>query len=184
MLPHWGTQFADKADAFQKTWQQNFLDFGADIIFGDHTHSVQPMEMKEVNGKMTYTLFCPGNYANIYREHNGDASALVEVAIDRITKKIIGSSMIPMWTESAYRGNYRALPVWEILTDEKLKVLPLGGVSGICNPRVVGLWIYNPRGSQTRSYHPVDLQIHRNREKMRALRREVPSSFRNQTSQI
>lgn len=120
VLPHWGTQFADKPDSFQTTWQQNFLDFGADIIFGDHTHSVQPMEMKEVNGKMTYTLFCPGNYANIYREHNGDASALVEVAIDRITKKIIGSSMIPMWTESAYRGNYRALPVWEILTDEKL----------------------------------------------------------------
>ena len=120
VLPHWGTQFADKADAFQKTWQQNFLDFGADIIFGDHTHSVQPMEMKEVNGKMTYTLFCPGNYANIYREHNGDASALVELAIDRETKKIIAGSVIPMWTESAYRGNYRALPVWDILTDEKL----------------------------------------------------------------
>ena len=120
VLPHWGTQFADKADAFQKTWQQNFLDFGADIILGDHTHSVQPMEMKKVNGKMTYTLFCPGNYANIYREHNGDASSLVEVAIDRETKKIIGGSVIPMWTESAYRGNYRALPVWDILTDEKL----------------------------------------------------------------
>ena len=120
VLPHWGTQFADKADAFQKTWQQNFLDFGADIIFGDHTHSVQPMEMKEVNGKMTYTLFCPGNYANIYREHNGDASALVELAIDRETKKIIAGSVIPMWTESAYRGNYRALPIWDILTNEKL----------------------------------------------------------------
>ena len=97
VLPHWGTQFADKADSFQKNWQQNFLDFGADIIFGDHTHSVQPMEMKRVNGKMTYTLFCPGNYANIYREHNGDASALIEVAIDRKTKRIIGSSIIPMW---------------------------------------------------------------------------------------
>ena len=56
--------------------------------------------------------------------------------------------------------------------------------SGICNPRIVGLWIYNPRGSQTRSYPPVDPEIHRDREKMRALRREVPSSFRNQTSQI
>ena len=120
VLPHWGTQFADKPDSFQTTWQQNFLDFGADIIFGDHTHSVQPIEMKEVNGKMTYTLFCPGNYTNIYREHNGDASALVEVSIDRKTKKVIGSSVIPMWTESAYRGNYRALPVWEILTNEKL----------------------------------------------------------------
>ena len=71
------------------------MDFGADIIFGDHAHSVQPMEMKRVNGKMTYTLFCPGNFTNIYREHNGDASALVEVAIDRKNKRIIGSSIVP-----------------------------------------------------------------------------------------
>ena len=120
VLPHWGTQFADKEDDFQKTWQQNFLDFGADIILGDHTHSVQPMEFKEINGKKTFTLFCPGNYANIYREHNGDASSLVEIAIDRNTKKIMSASIIPMWTQSAYKGNYRALPIWDILTDTKL----------------------------------------------------------------
>ena len=35
--------------------------------------------------------------------------------------------------------------------------------SGICNPRVVELWIYNPRGSQTRSYPPVDPEIHRDK---------------------
>ena len=120
VLPHWGTQFADKPDAFQKIWQQNFLDFGADIILGDHTHSVQPIEFKEVNGKKTFTLFCPGNYANIYREHNGDAGALVEIAVDRQTKTIIAGSIIPMWTQSAYKGNYRALPVWDILTDRVL----------------------------------------------------------------
>lgn len=120
VLPHWGTQFADKADAFQKTWQQNFLDFGADIILGDHTHSVQPVEIKEINGKRTFTLFSPGNYVNIYREHNGDASTLVEVVIDRKTKKIIGGSLVPMWAHSSYRGNYRALPLWDILTDVKL----------------------------------------------------------------
>ena len=120
VLPHWGTQFADKADAFQKTWQQNFLEFGADIILGDHTHSVQPVEIKEINGKTTFTLFSPGNYVNIYREHNGDASTLVEVAIDRKTKKIIGGSVVPLWAHSSYRGNYRALPVWDILTDHKL----------------------------------------------------------------
>lgn len=117
VLPHWGTQFLNIPDDFQKTWQKIFLDFGADIILGDHTHSVQPIEF---NGK-NFTLFCLGNFANIYREYNGDASAMVEVYIDRTTKKIIGGAVIPLWTQSKINGNYRALPTNEIFTNEKLR---------------------------------------------------------------
>ncbi|MBR0261203.1 MAG: CapA family protein [Selenomonadaceae bacterium] len=117
VLPHWGTQFVYAPDKFQRTWQKIFIDCGADIIFGDHTHSVQPIEFDGKN----FTLFCPGNFANIYREHNGDASALVEVYIDRTTKKIIGGSIIPLWTESKLDGNYRALPTNEIFTNKKLR---------------------------------------------------------------
>ena len=117
VLPHWGTQFADVPDDYQRTWQKIFLDFGADIIFGDHTHSVQPIEFD--GGKVT--LFCPGNFANIYREHYGDASALVEIYVDRSTKKIIGGSIIPLWTESKLDGNYRALPTYEIFTNSNLR---------------------------------------------------------------
>lgn len=117
VLPHWGTQFADVPDDFQRTWQKIFLDFGADIIFGDHTHSVQPIEF---DGEKL-TLFCPGNFVNIYREHDGDASALVEVHVDRSTKKILGGSIIPLWTESKIDGNYRALPTYEIFTSGKLR---------------------------------------------------------------
>lgn len=117
VLPHWGTQFSDIPDDFQRTWQKIFIDFGADIILGDHTHSVQPVEF---NGK-NFTLFSPGNFANIYREHNGDASAMVEVYVDRATKKIIGGAVIPLWTQSKISGNYRALPVNEIFTNEKLR---------------------------------------------------------------
>ena len=117
VLPHWGTQFADAPDDFQRTWQKIFVDCGADIIFGDHTHSVQPVEF---DGK-TFTLFSPGNFANIYREHDGDASAMVEVFIDRATKKILGGAIVPLWTESKLNGNYRALPTHEIFTNDTLR---------------------------------------------------------------
>ena len=117
VLPHWGTQFTDNPDEFQRTWQKIFLDCGANIILGDHTHSVQPIEFNGEN----LTVFCPGNFANIYREHNGDASAMVEVYIDKNTKKIIGGSIIPLWTESKLDGNYRALPINEIFTNKKLR---------------------------------------------------------------
>ncbi len=121
VLPHWGEQFADVPDDFQRTWRKIFLDLGADIILGCHTHSVQPVKIETVNGRKTYTLYCPGNYANIYREHNGDASLLAEVYVDRETKKILGGAIIPMWTRSALAGNYRPLPIWEILTNANLR---------------------------------------------------------------
>ena len=115
-LPHWGTQFNDYPDGDQLAWEENFRSYGADIILGDHTHTVQPVRMKG----NTLTLFCPGNYANIYRNHNGDCSALVEVYIDRQSKKVIGGAIVPMWTASSYKGNYRPIPIYEILTDPKL----------------------------------------------------------------
>lgn len=121
VLPHMGEQFKDEPNDYQKTWCKVFYDNGADIVFGDHTHSVQPIGMEERNGKMTFTAYCPGNYANIYREHNGDCMALEEVYIDRDTKNIIGGSVIPMWTASALNGNYRPLPIYSILTDDELR---------------------------------------------------------------
>lgn len=121
VLPHMGTEFTDKIDDFQKTWCKIFYDNGADIIFGDHPHHVQPIEMQEIDGKMRLTAYCPGNYANIYREHDGDASVLEEVYIDRTTKEIIGGAIVPMWTASNLSGNYRPLPLYKILTDDNLR---------------------------------------------------------------
>ncbi len=117
VLPHWGTQFADAPDDFQRTWQKIFLELGANIILGDHTHSVQPVEFDGEN----LTAFCPGNFANIYREHNGDASALIEIHVDRTTKKILGGAIIPLWTQARLDGNYRALPTYEIFTNANLR---------------------------------------------------------------
>lgn len=120
VLPHWGEQFADYPNEYQLHWEEIFKQLGADIILGDHTHSVQPVYMEQREGKKTYTLYCPGNYANIFREYKGDFSAMTEVYIDRNSKQVIGGSVIPMWTESAYTGNYRPLPLYQILTDENL----------------------------------------------------------------
>lgn len=121
VLPHWGEQFTDAPNDYQKLWREIFLTLGADIILGCHTHSVQPVKIETFNGRKTYTLYCPGNYANVYREHDGDASLMAEVYIDRDTKKILGGSIIPMWTRSDLAGNYRPLPIWDILNDDKLR---------------------------------------------------------------
>lgn len=121
VLPHMGEQFLDEPDEYQKTWNEIFISAGADIVFNDHTHSVQPVEVFERNGKNHIIVNCPGNFANIYREHFGDASAMVEVYIDKTEKSLIGAAVIPMWTESQISGNYRAVPVYDILNNDDLR---------------------------------------------------------------
>ncbi len=120
VMPHMGSQFANEPDSYQTAWNEVFLSLGADIIFSDHTHSVQPVEVISYQDEERIIINCPGNFANIYREHNGDASAMVEVYIDRTTRKPEAAAVIPMWTHSSISGNYRALPIFSILNNEEL----------------------------------------------------------------
>ncbi|MBQ8567718.1 MAG: CapA family protein [Oscillospiraceae bacterium] len=121
VLPHMGTQFENTPDDYQKTWCDIFREYGADIILSDHTHSVQPAEITDNGDNTVYTLYCPGNYTNIYREYNGDASLLAEVYIDRESKEIIGGGIIPMYTLSTVNGNYRPIPVYDIMTNDRVR---------------------------------------------------------------
>lgn len=121
VLPHIGTQFSNAPDAEQEAWFSVFKELGADIILGDHAHAVQPVKIENYNGKSVFTLYCPGNFANIYREKQGDTSALVDVYIDRTTKKVIGGGIVPLYTQSPIDGNFRALPVYEIMNDPELR---------------------------------------------------------------
>ena len=121
VLPHMGTQFSNEPDETQKVWFSYFKELGADIILGDHAHAVQPIEIETKGEKNIFTAYCPGNFANIYREHQGDSSMLIDVYISRTGKKIVGGSIVPLYTQSPINGNYRALPIYDILTDSRLK---------------------------------------------------------------
>ena len=121
VLPHIGTQFTNTSDAEQDTWFSVFKELGADIILGDHAHAVQPVNIEERGEKTVFTLYCPGNFANIYREHQGDTSALVDIYINRDTKKVIGGGVVPLYTQSPIDGNFRALPVYDIMNDPELR---------------------------------------------------------------
>ncbi len=121
ILPHMGEQFLDEPDDYQKAWNDIFIGAGADIVLNDHTHSVQPVDIFGENGKNKLIVNCPGNFVNIYRKHNGDAAVMVEVYIDRKDKTVTGASVIPMWIQSPAGGNYRPLPIYDILCDETLK---------------------------------------------------------------
>lgn len=121
VLPHMGTQFSNEADEEQKVWFEIFKENGADIILGDHPHVVEPVQMEEYAGRNVFTAYCPGNFANIYRENQGDTSMLIDVYIDRDTKQVMGGAVIPLYTHARADGNYRAVPIYDIMTDTELR---------------------------------------------------------------
>ena len=116
VLPHAGTQFSHTTNSFQDHWNAFFAELGADIILGDHAHAVQPIEYIGD----TLVVNCPGNFANSYIAKNGDATAIVEIYISRDTKKVLGSGVIPMYTQEVENNYFRALPIYSIVNDEAL----------------------------------------------------------------
>lgn len=113
VLPHMGSQFALKQNEMQKTWNKIFADNGASIVLGDHSHSVQPLEY--IND--CFIVNSPGNFANQYTDNNGDATSIVNIYIDKNTKKVINSSIIPMFTKSDEKGFYYSIPIYDILNN-------------------------------------------------------------------
>lgn len=125
VLPHMGTQFTHETDAYQDAWNGIFIRAGADIVFGDHAHAVQPIEYVTDTGaddapRTAIIVNCPGNFANSFVRMNGDATAIVKVYIDPASGEILCSSVIPMWTHGNSKGFFRALPIFEILTNAEL----------------------------------------------------------------
>jgi len=117
VLPHMGTQFSHTTDSYQELWNSVFLENGADIIFGDHAHAVQPIEIRKVpeyDYKKALIVNYPGNYANSYTSFDGDISAIVNAYIDPISHEVLGASINPLWVQGKADNSYRALPIYDI----------------------------------------------------------------------
>ena len=125
ILAHMGTQFIHETDKFQQTWNEIFIREGADIIFGCHSHAVQPIEFVSIeqNGskKQAIIVNSPGNFVNSYVEHNGDATSIVKIFIDPDMKSVLGAGIIPMWTHAVMGGMHQALPIYDILFNPSLR---------------------------------------------------------------
>lgn len=96
VMPHMGTQFSQKQDYYQNIWNKIFVDNGAKIIFGDHSHRVQPLEYIGD----TLIINSPGNFINSYLKYDGDLGSVITVYIDKKSSKIITSSIIPTIVEN------------------------------------------------------------------------------------
>lgn len=127
VMPHMGEQFKHAPDKFQETWCRIFAEGGADIVFSDHPHAVQPIEWLKGSGKNVMLVHCPGNFVNSYTPLDGDACAMVTAYLDPKTGKPVAASVVPLWTHCPLNGMHMALPIHDAMKDPQLNsTLSLG----------------------------------------------------------
>lgn len=122
VLPHMGTQFKHYPDYFQKTWVNNFVELGADVILSDHPHATQPVEWidNQKHHKKTLVVNSPGNFINSFTAFDGDASYMAEIYLTPDTSKPIACSIIPIYAYGKQKGNYIALPIYNAIKDASI----------------------------------------------------------------
>lgn len=122
VLPHMGEQFLHAPDEDQLAWCELFVEQGADIIFSDHCHAVQPIEWrKNQSGKNVLIVHCPGNFINSYIGHDGDASMIVEAYLNPATGEPFAASCIPLYSYCQQKyGRYQAVPLFKAIKEDSL----------------------------------------------------------------
>lgn len=148
VLPHMGEQFRHSPDKTQKRWCDIFIGLGADIVFSDHPHAVQPLEWKRnVYGKMIPIVHCPGNFVNSYVNHDGDASMIVSVYIDQDSHETVAASVIPIYAHCPQEGAWTGIPVYKALKNDFLSRLSradyrrIEEVNRLVTGNSLGVWL-------------------------------------------
>ena len=116
VLAHMGEQFLHHTIEFQDKWNKIFSDLGADIILGDHSHTVQPLQYI---GK-SLIINSPGNFANSYIKEDGDSTALIDIFIHKKLKKVICASAIPMYTKELRPKYFTAIPIYDLINNKSI----------------------------------------------------------------
>lgn len=69
VFAHWGTEYAEEPDDFQRKWAEIFLDCGVDVVVGTHPHVLQPAEVLEgADGHEMLIFYSIGNYISAQSE--------------------------------------------------------------------------------------------------------------------
>lgn len=69
VFAHWGTEYAQEADDFQKKWARLFLESGVDVVVGTHPHTLQPCEiLRDEAGHEMLVYYSIGNFISSQNE--------------------------------------------------------------------------------------------------------------------
>ncbi|MTI81283.1 MAG: CapA family protein [Firmicutes bacterium] len=117
---HFGTEYQRQPNQFQKDLVSNLFNMGVDVIFGDHPHVLQPLDMQQNN----FVIYSLGNFISNQRWQYSDSGVIVNVTIKKDftsnTCKITEVDYIPTWVHVYWeegKKKYRVVPVEKAISD-------------------------------------------------------------------
>lgn len=113
VFAHWGTEYAEEPDAFQRRWTQVFLESGVDVVVGTHPHALQPYEMLTAeDGHQMLVYYSIGNFISAQPEKRcvkgGMAQFTVSLTPDGY--RITAYGLQPLAIEWRSGGKYVTVP--------------------------------------------------------------------------
>lgn len=106
--PHWGVEYSSTLSDEQTTYGQLFADEGVDVVFGDHPHVVQPVEVLTGSGGNSCVCFYSvGNFVSGTRTTAALMGSLAKVTLHKDsdgTCSVSSASLVPVVTHRANTG--------------------------------------------------------------------------------
>ena len=112
VFAHWGTEYVEEPDDFQKQWAQVFLDSGVDILIGTHPHVIQPYEvLTDDNGHSMLVYYSLGNFISAQPEKScvKGGMAMFKVSLTSAGYRVTEYDLIPLsitWQEGKYTVDF------------------------------------------------------------------------------
>ena len=97
VLLHWGQEFAERPDAFQRVSARELLGAGADLVIGHHPHVLQGVEVRD-GGLVAYSL---GNFLFANTDERSRRSGVLRVRYDPGRRCPARASFHPVWLGTA-----------------------------------------------------------------------------------
>lgn len=115
VYPHWGIEYHSDASNDQVDLGRNMIQWGADLVIGNHPHVVQPYEYYETeDGRIGFIAYALGNFISFQNlENNNDirTEQSVSYEIDLAKNMKTGATSIkniqahPVWVGVKYNQN-------------------------------------------------------------------------------
>lgn len=112
VYPHWGIEYQPMPNEAQITLGRKMIDWGADLVIGNHPHVVEPVEIyQSEDGRKGLIAYALGNFiSNQNYENNKDIrvehSLALEIDLEKDltsgNKKIANVKLHPIWVGTYY----------------------------------------------------------------------------------
>ena len=121
---HWGYEYRDFPNSYQKKYNSFFKDLGIDVVIGSHPHVIQPMEYSKKNNQEFLTVFSLGNFISNQREERKDGGVIFRLSFKKNGDNVGVSrkEYIPVWVHKFIdkeKYHYQVLPCSKSLYNQK-----------------------------------------------------------------